>query len=70
MPQLATIDRATASKINPLISPVSTKDTLCCVGAVVYEVGFLTADSALAKDHLYLVFAALSAAIHWEADHV
>lgn len=64
------IDRETASKINPLISTVSTRDTLHCVGAVVYEVGFMIAETSLAKEHLYLVFAALSAAIEWESDHV
>ena len=70
MPIEVKVDRAAASKINPLISSLWTEDTLSNVGAVVHEVGFMVAETPLAKKSVFRVFEVAAAALWWELDNV
>ena len=64
------VDRATASKINPLISSLWTEDTLSNVASVVYEVGFMVAETELARENTFHVFEVAAAALWWELDNI
>lgn len=64
------VDRATASQINPLISSLWTEDTLSNVASVVYEVGFMVAETELAKENVFHVFEVAAAALWWELDNI
>lgn len=67
---LIKVDRETASQINPLISSIWTEDTLDAVAAVVYEIGFMISETELAKDHVFRVFEACTAALQWERNNI
>jgi hypothetical protein len=65
-----TIDRETASRINPLISGLWTEDTLDTAAAVVYELGYIVTSTELAIENLYHVFGAVAAALAWERENI
>ena len=65
-----TVDRLAASSINPLISSVSTEDTLHAAAVAVHELGFMVAETELAKDHVYLLFDAITCALRWESKNL
>lgn len=70
MPNEVKIDRATAAKINPLISSLWTEDTLSNVAAVVYEIGFMVSETELAKENTFRVFEVACAALWWELNNI
>lgn len=70
MPETTPVDRATAARINPLISSLWTEDTLANVAAVVYEVGFMVAETELAKENTFHVFEVAAAALWWEGENI
>lgn len=70
MPESTPVDRATAHRLNPLISNLWTEDTLHNAASVVYELGFLLSETELARGHLCLVFDAIAAALLWEGDNI
>lgn len=64
------VDRETASKINPLIDNCWTEGTLDAVASVVYEVGFMVAETELSKGRTFHVFEVCSAALQWERENI
>lgn len=64
------IDRSIASRINPIISPLWTEDTLASVADVVFEMGYLISDTELQRDSLFHVFSAIAAALQWESENM
>lgn len=60
------VDRSVASAINPLIGEICTEDTLAAVSAVVFELGYMVAETDLAKDHVFRIFETAAAALAWE----
>lgn len=64
------IDRATAAKINPLISSLWTEDTLDSAASVVYGLGYIVTTTELAIENLFHVFGAVAAALEWERDNI
>lgn len=65
------VDRATAAKINPLISDIGTEDTLDSLSSVVYEFGFLIVEERdLATGHLFHLFSTIAAALAWEVGNI
>lgn len=66
----STIDRETASRINPLISPLWTEDTLDRAASVVSEIGYLVAEADTPPKHMFAIFDAISAALEWESENV
>lgn len=65
-----TVDRGTASRINPLIARTWTEDTLDTLAMVVYELGFMVSATELPRDHMIHVFEALSSALEWESANI
>lgn len=66
-----TIDRATASKINPLISTISSEDTLSSMASVIYELGYLVVgERDLATGSLFHLFGAIAGALGWEVENI
>lgn len=70
MDDLAKISREVASRINPLISTVFTAETLRNVAAVIDEIGYMVAETELAKDNSFRIFEVAAAALWWEANNV
>lgn len=65
------VDRATAARINPLISNLWTEDTLDSLSSVVYELGYLViSENDLATDNLFHLFGAIAAALEWESKNI
>jgi hypothetical protein len=64
------VDRATASKINPLISSLWTEDTIDSLSDVIYELGYIAvSEHDLATANLFHLFGAIAAALEWEAEN-
>lgn len=70
MSKTTPVDRETASKINPLIDNCWTEGTLSNVASVVYEIGFMVAETELAKENTFHVFEVAAAALRWEQDNI
>lgn len=71
------VDRDTASKLNPLVSSISTRDTLDQVSSMLGDFGYLLSQIAFPREgtnpelgHLYLLCETFSAAISYEAEQV
>ena len=64
------VGREIASAINPLISSTHTEGTLENVASVVYEIGFMVAETELAKENVFHVFESAAAALWWERENV
>lgn len=64
------VDRSVASAINPLIGSLWTEDTLAAVSSVVYELGFMVAETELAKENTFRIFEAAAAALWWECENI
>jgi hypothetical protein len=75
MTQATTIDRATASRINPLISQFTTEDTLIHVSRLVVDIAYFLSliepheDSGPHLGTMYLVFEPIAAALNYEIDN-
>lgn len=68
---LATLDRATAARINPIISDISSKDTLANCAELVRALGAAasTADEAVCAQ-MFRLANAVAAAVEFEAEAV
>ncbi len=65
------VDRATAARINPLISIGYTEDTLDQCSEVIRLVGSLAShDTGASSDYLWLVFLVVVRAMEWERDNI
>lgn len=71
------IDRATAHKINPLVSSLWTEDTLDSLAGVVDDLGYflsIAADPPEGQEphfgRLYLIFSAIAGALAYEAENI
>lgn len=70
MPEVITVDRETAARINPLIGSSWTEDTLDNVANVLYEIGYMVAETDLAKGNVFRVFEVAAAALEWERTNI
>ena len=77
MCQPAPVDRATAHKLNPLVSNLWTEDTLDSLSGVVDDLGYflsVVADPPEGQEphfgRLYLLCGAISAALAYEVDNI
>lgn len=70
MPILA-IDRATAARINPLISDISAKDTLANCAELIRAIGYATSlgDDSVCT-HMFRLANAVAAAVEFEVEGV
>lgn len=71
------VDRATAHKLNPLVSSLWTEDTLDSLSGVIDDMGYflsMVANQPEGQDphfgRLYLLFGAISAAVAYEVDNL
>lgn len=64
---LQTVDRATAARINPLISDISSKDTLATCAELVRAIGYATstADESVCSQ-MFRLANAVAAAVEFE----
>lgn len=62
------IDRATAARINPIISPVGSKDTLVGCADLVRTLGYVASETDPAiTAHVFRLAQAVAAAVEFEA---
>jgi hypothetical protein len=74
------LDRQTTARLNPLISPIHTRDTLSLVSGLLCEVGHAISttaclagqpntEGAAPLESMYLILGAAAAALDYEAEH-
>lgn len=71
MSKSASVDRKTASRINPFIGIISTEDSLSAIALTLSEIGsLLTSADSPQPENLWWVLEAMTCALNWEQSNI